>query len=562
MALKRQLAVVLSKAEPPTQSTSSSKDDGPNADIGEKPIDAPVGYAPRVVKVPMHKNADVNPNVHAAKQEEKKQRDQANASPSSHDKEGSQNMTTKSVPSATLVFKGGGEGSRGGKVVRHTKGGKPVYSSQAQAQAEQADKMMTKWHQNADKSNNPEHHAIAAKQALHAAYFHHHAGDEVSSHQAMDYANHHRAAYEKAGHKSRTTTAIDKLHHTTAHEVGHAGWQPEEHGLSAEHSVAQDARMSGDKKTADKLRNQSPEHQAAGKYEVKPIKGTQAYSAHHIDAQGKRTPLGGTAEHPGVHPGKNFADNAVSNHKTARAGIKKAITPSNSNGGTMSKGNEIADLFKSELGESNAIAQPITSCVHCHTMLTREDLSKGLGDLKKSFVADDNDNPSSGGSGQVEPSRPAPGVAENDVIAPLLKSCKGSEAGDGEEYPISKSEMLEMGMNADSLDEGWYTITKSEMMKQAPNYLAYLVDRKTRISKSMKPNVQVRKSVGGDSRIATDGPHGYTPRAGGAHGAGGEPLVQWYKGSDQATADYIEKSGSGFGPGTDESIRTQGRGDQ
>lgn len=117
----------------------------------------------------------------------------------------------------------GGEGSRGGKVARHTKSGKPVYSKTAENQAKQFDQMMQNWHQTASKTNDPEHHAIAAKQALASAYYHHHAGDKVAAHQSMDYANHHREAYKKHNHSSRTTTAIDKLHGETAKLVGHGG---------------------------------------------------------------------------------------------------------------------------------------------------------------------------------------------------------------------------------------------------------------------------------------------------------------------------------------------------
>lgn len=398
-----------------------------------------------------------------------------------------------SAPNVSMIAKGG-EGSRGGKIVRRTKSGHPVYESQAKKQAQVAGEAMHRWHDIADRNNsdymkttdNPEHHAVAAKQALHAAYFHHHAGDSVSAHDAMGYANHHRAKYEKAGHKSRTTTAVEKLHGSTAHEIGHPGYDPEDYGLAKKEAA--------------------------------------------VDATRKKK-------------------------------INKALTPSNNLGGNMQE-NEVSDLFKSELGANTAA--PITTCVHCKHGLSKGDLKKGLG---THFVADDNDNPHSGNEGgQADtPVRGVSGVSENDEIAPLLKGLKGSEAGDKEEYPIHKSEMLSMGMSADELDDGWYTITKSEMQKQAPEHLAYLADRKSRVAKSMKPTVTAVKngetiSKGGNSvRSTTDGPHGYSPRAGGATGTNGEPLVQWSQGSDAEVAKYIETSG-GYGPGTDESIRTQGRG--
>lgn len=211
--------------------------------------------------------------------------------------------------------------------------------------------------------------------------------------------------------------------------------------------------------------------------------------------------------------------------------------------------NEVADLFKSELGESKD--KPITKCIHCAHDLSKSDLTKGL---TTSFVADDNDNPHDGGDGQVEPSRPGSGVSENDVIAPLLKGLKGPDAGDNEQFVISKSEMETMGLATDGLEDGWFTITKGEMKKcGAEQHIAFLADRKTRVAKSMKPNV-IAKSVPQAVRP------GYTPRAGGVHGAHGEPLVLWEKGTDAEVASYIEKSGSGYGPGTDESIRTEGRG--
>jgi hypothetical protein len=594
-----------------------------------------------------------------------------------------------------------GPGSRGGKIAYYTKGNKPVYESQVKKTARSADLMMQNWHDNAQRSNDPEHHAVAAKQALHAAFFHHHAGDGIASHQAMDYANHHRAAYEKVNHKSRTTNAVDKLHHETAHTISHRGWEPEEHGLDPAHTIAKDAQLEGRHKEAEEAREQAGKRENRGGHVIgktqtgKPVHGPSkkvidasarylkerskhvggqvpeedferhnkvlhdhiaatskdythqdhedaakihsnsdsgldtavhgaiavrhranshrlqgrfvsndmvspyvndqagynrnsglshadtannasraardasshaSSSNHHQDhfSREAHTSAGEAHEHAaamhraaGNHDiAHSHSEEALHHKKLAAEKLKKAITPSNSIGGNMSK-NEVSDLFKSELGESNA--KPITTCVHCKHDLSRDDLKKGLG---TSFVADDNDNPSSGGSGQVEPSRGAPGVKENDEIAPLLKGLKADE------YPINKSEMLTMGMNADGLEDGWYKISKSEVMKQAPEHLAYLVDRKERVAKALKPMVEsIKKSTtsgdevrkGDSPRSTTDGPHGYSPRAGGAHGPAGEQLVSWSSGSDAEVAKYIEKSG-GYGPGTDESIKTQGRG--
>lgn len=616
----------LKKAEP---TKKPDGEEGPNDHIGEQ-VDAPVGYAPRVVKVPMHPGADVNPKVHAAKQEEA-----AMKKPKPNVKK-STAIECGPTPSVTLMkATKTGEGSRGGKVVRHTKGGKPVYQSQAEREAHTAGQMADKWHHNASGTGNPEHHAIAAKQNLHAAYFHHHAGDEVASHSAMDYAAHHRAAYEHAGHTSRTTTAVSKMHHQTAHEVGHSGWSPASHGLGEDHQIAADAEADGRHKVAKKIRaegNAKKKGKVLGKtrngHEVRDIsehnlKQMEGYNKHnfkditteehvahragreahhkshghykgwkpedHLDAgelhrkaSSDATMAARDADHPhpsqshatqvhrglasdhnrayeersGYHGGISGADQRLAhNGPVADAAVekimkksvsysdfKKAISPSNT-GGNMSK-NEVSDLFKSELGV-NAEA-PITTCVHCSHALTKSDLAKGLG---THFVADDNDNPSSGGSGQVEASRPGAGVSENDVIAPLLKGLKGPEAGDKEEFPISKSEMLTMGMNVDDMDDGYYTITKGEMKAQgAEAHIAFLANRKNDVAKSMKPDV-VRKSV----------PQTYSPRAGGAHGANGEQLVQWSQGTDAETAKYIEQNGA-FGQGSDELIRTEGRG--
>jgi hypothetical protein len=257
---------------------------------------------------------------------------------------------------------------------------------------------------------------------------------------------------------------------------------------------------------------------------------------------------------------KNMKSTHEMVHGKASDAVKKslaedfeAITPGNSIGGNMS--NEVEELFKSELGASNASAESaITKCVHCEHDLTKSDLRKGLG---THFVADDNDQPHDGGTGQVEPSR-ASGGKENDEIAPLLKGLKGSEAGDGEEFVISKSEMSEMGMTVDGMEDGWYTITKGEMKKLgASEHIGYLANRKTEVAKSMKPEVIAKG--GTNARATQDGPHGYSPRAGGATGNGGNPLISWSEGSDKEIAAYIAKSG-GYGEGSDESIKTQGRG--
>lgn len=113
------------------------------------------------------------------------------------------------------------EGARGGKVIGHTKSGKPKYQSKYAKQAPAFDKMMQHWHHRAEQSKKPEDHAVAAKQALASAFYHHHNDDKVAAHQSMDYAHHHMEKYKKHGHESRTTKWVDKNHESTAKLVGY-----------------------------------------------------------------------------------------------------------------------------------------------------------------------------------------------------------------------------------------------------------------------------------------------------------------------------------------------------
>lgn len=507
-------------------------EEGPNDHLGEEPIDAPVGHAPRVVQVPMNQNADVNPKVHAAKLEEKKQR-------------ASSAQIEKGDVNVKLILKA--VGARGGKIAYFDKKGKAVYESAMKKKAPEMSKMAHNWTGHSERAENSlaeskrggevnparvrsyttqaaSAHATAAKQHMAAAFYSHHAGDSVSAKEHYNNAVHHRDEakkhvdkakhYDSPNEKSAITDAkrslkwVDKNHDDT-HELVHYGRHEDPHTESVAADADEEARAhekAGDKAKADESRAKA-----------KTIRRQRG---------------------------------------DVNKGLK-AITPSNSIGGNMSKKNEVADLFKSELGESNA-SNHVTNCVHCTKPLSRDDLKKGLG---PSFVADDNEDTHSGGPGQVEPSRVA-GGKENDEIAPLLKGLKGPEAGGDEEYPISKSEMLTMGMKAEGLDDGWYTITKSEMQKRAPEHLAFLVDRKNNVAKSLTPKVKRTETIAkgvNSTRSTTDGPHGYSPRAGGVHGPAGESLVQWSEGSDADVAKFIEQSG-GYGPGTDESIRTEGRG--
>lgn len=124
---------------------------------------------------------------------------------------------------ARLSKAGGGPGSRGGQVAYTTRSGKPVYASQARRLAPHMDAAMTRWHHQATRSGDPEHHAIAAKQALAAAFYHHHAGDAVAAEQAMSYADHHRARVKAHGHQSRTARWVEHHHPRTLSLLGLGG---------------------------------------------------------------------------------------------------------------------------------------------------------------------------------------------------------------------------------------------------------------------------------------------------------------------------------------------------
>lgn len=506
-----------------------------NDHVGE-PVDAPVGHHPRVVKLPMHQNADVNPRYHASKEDEKnkaKQKPIAKGGAGSGRKpcvayllpvgdhkrvsdkprgpgdryefdsmgryginddllvkNGRGNMK-KGIPSVTLLKGGKGSGPRkgGGK-------GNP-YKAQVDA--------MLAGH--------------ARQPAAQASTSHVHA-----PHGPMERTPHAVAMSQSDvdAHNKKLLSAPGAMakHQQTAHEYS-----------SRAH-------------TATALAKESPSaatHRAA--------------SRAHEDAADYHTAIGGDPEKIRSHW------SASAHHLNTFHDINR-LTKSYK-GHTMTK-NVASDLFKAELGsDPNG---PVTTCVHCTKPLTHSDLQKGLG---AHFVVDDNDQPHDGpeGGGRVEPSRPGAGVSEHDTIAPLLKSCKGPEAGDGEEFPILKSEMAELGMEVDDINDGWYTISKSEMVRLGVgDHIGYLANRKQEIMKKggvddikskkppMKPAPSPSAGAGGiKSKLSK----------GGVHGPRGEPLVVWESGTDKEVAEYIEKSGhaGGYGPGTDEAIRTRGRGD-
>jgi len=510
MALKlgKLHALMLRKADVPKPTETEDSEEGPNDHLGEEPVDAPVGYAPRVVKVPMHNNADVSPQVHEAKQEAKKQ----NASTVEKSRSVEMRGDPRNVPNVNLIKGGPGSGPRkGGGGAAATRAKMDAYYAAYNARVGNA------------KPAAPTSTALAPTKPAAPAV-----KPEVVKPAVSRPSSSSRPAAADGG--GRTLEVHDDPNHPDPGKLARNG-----------------AKYSADAhdKTAHAVAHPTEENHR------KAFKAHEDVSAYHY--------------HTGNVAAAREHDKASDFHRTALRAFDKQreqspakidvsrFHKSFSPGENMSK-NEVSDLFKSELGAS--AEKPLTKCIHCDHSLTSSDLRKGLG---TSFVADDNDNPHDGSeTGHVDPSRGVPGAKENDEIAPLLKGLKGSDAGDAEEFPIHKSEMVTMGMNADSLDDGWYTITKGEMVKQAPDHLDYLIDRKSRVAKGLQPSVNVlRKSEG--SRSTTDGPHGYSPRAGGVHGPAGEQLVSWSSGSDAEVAKFIEKSG-GFGPGTDESIKTQGRG--
>lgn len=258
----------------------------------------------------------------------------------------------------------------------------------------------------------------------------------------------------------------------------------------------------------------------------------------------QQRPPGGQPSMP-QKPKKTPASTA----QTTKIPVLKSISQTGES--NMAK-NEIADLFKSELGEDE---QPLTTCVHCTEPLTKSDLHKGQKKAKKvsltskagakklsspAFVADDNTNPSE--RINVEAIRQKVISQEQEPVHGVLKACKEDEA------PISKSEMIAMGMDVADLNDEIYVISKSEMERlDLETFIPMLFERKE-LAKSFTPKPNLSK--------------GYTPRGPGVHDSHGNPLVQWVQGDDAEVAKYIEKSaGVGYCQGTDESIRTQGRGE-
>lgn len=480
----------------------------PNDHIGE-PVDAPVGHMPRVVKVPMHDKAAVNPKFHAAKEEEKKK---------------------KETPDVGLtgVVKGVGWNAKDERMYNHIKdSGESESVAAATVNKQRRKEGRTKVSKSTPNVNivkggpgsGPRkggERPPAAWQVQQAA------GRKAASSTAMTHAS--------APAEHRISTPLNAMS-STAHAASKTA---AEHDTSASHFAAATA------------------HDNAGTFHSQHPKGSPELAKDHFLA--------------------------ANNHTERAHVLKKREAPKDPSlfkGSNMAK-NAVSDLFKAELGKDPGA--PITNCVHCKHSLTREDLKKGLG---PHFVVDDNDNPHDGDEhGHVEPSRPGAGVPEYDVIAPLLKSCKGPEAGEQEEYPISKGEMAQMGMDVSGVegeDTDWFTISKAEMKRvEAGGHIAYLESRKALIAKGTSGSGTrgVRPAKG---PAGADASHWSKPRGDEGHDkpyhgpsedyprpikkSNREELTVWFdSGTDKATADWIEKMGP-MGQGNDESIRTQGNGE-
>jgi hypothetical protein len=347
-----------------------------------------------------------------------------------------------------------GEGSRGGKVIGHTKSGKPVYGPKGKLPTSKA--------------------------------------------------------------------AVQKMAKAQAKKDS-KGWTGRDH-LDAKKIHATHAKKLAGKKNSWDTAAPSPErwfHEAAK-------------SHHHSEGFGSQ---GGGLTDPSYMRRMGYVGKSTDSGNTAH------------NHNTENDMSNIEDLFKSELGGADTVKK---------------------GGLGTHFVADDNDQPSSGGSGQVESSRPGAGIPDQTEVAPLLKGLKGPEAGDDESFLITKGEMASMGMDVTDLagekENTFFVITKGETLRctGSEENIAYLRNRKETLAKSLggrnAPTVQ--KAVP-DSRTATDGPaHAlYSPRAGGVVDPHGRALVEWVdNGEDARIARHIEESG-GYGVGHDESIRTRGRGE-
>lgn len=268
---------------------------------------------------------------------------------------------------------------------------------------------------------------------------------------------------------------------------------------------------------------------------------------------------------PESHPGGG--KHVVKYHAAVREDVSKIQPPEH-----LGKFDRIEDAHAAVDKHHQSRAKKVSKGEAAHNQennmsvkdIFKSELAKG--GLGTHFVADDNDQPSSGGGGQVEPSRPGSGVPETTEIAPLLKGLKGEDAGDGEEFLVTKSQMATMGFDVsdvDGADNDYFKITKSEVVRcGAEKYVAFLRDEKVKLSKGLsKPNVQKAVPLDTPARTQTDGPSVLPQQGGASFDPNGHALVQWVdSGEDKRIAEFIQNSG-GYGPGHDESIRTRGRGD-
>lgn len=535
-------AAKLKKSEEPDDASSESEsseqsEEGSDEKHEYKPVDAPVGYGPRVVRVPMHDGADLNPAVEKEKNAMKPNVKKATAIEYSLPSAPAPEPPPPKQPAPTPdVKKATGHGFAQGQTVHHNSSASPNHPSDPQGTV--------------GPRTTASHVHFMPKDGGKPRMIPH---DEIHTGETMQKSEGKKggagsrggkiAYYTKSGaavYQSKVQKMAPGMTQMANNWSNNAGKSnsKDDHATAAKQHLAAAfyAHHAGDSEGAKSHLARASFHRTTAEHGEKIIPGlaTQGTASKRTLSWYDKNKDHTHALVHGTGDTKKSMTFSSEFHEDVKSDLSKAINANE--GDTM--GNAIDDLFKSAGVEAG-----------------NDDIRKGGEGVH--FVADDNDNPHDGGTGQVEGPRAGAGVSENDVIAPLLKSCKGAEAGDGEEFVITKSEMSTMGMSTAGLEGTYFTITKSEMKRLgAEQHIAYLADRKSRILKSATPSVRPAQPKSEDT-ISKAVPRGYTPRAGGVTGAHGEPLVQWQNtGADAEIAKYIETNG-GYGQGSDELSRTR-----
>jgi hypothetical protein len=489
-----------------------------------------------------------------------------------------------------------GEGSKGGDVVGHTRSGKPIYRKKtgmspgehakahpftmdehheaAKRHHTEYNKAKVKWH--ADASAAHKEHAERARNRDKGRTFHKMKPDIKDSKKKAEKAvmkpnlvkggkgagsrggniightssgkpvygpsaKHHKLAGDH--HKAQSDHMSSKSDYPDRTSMAKTGVASRNAGLTHAHDKHKDFSGSDHREASQMLHRAGSKHHQAGE---PAMANTFYHAAEGHDRMSHRKDVGLKGPGDAHALNKSEASDALNSETTT---IEKSTSKEND----MSE-NKLEDLFKSELGGDTE--EHFTSCVHCSESLTKSDLAKGL---STHFIKDDNDQPSSGGKGQVAASRTGSGAKETDAIAPLLK---GEDAGDDEEFYISKGEMDAMGMDTSDLQDGDHTITKGEMNRLgADQHIPYLRGKKV-LSKSIDFTAGVQSAPlpieAAPADVTTTPEHAAVPTAeiakgGMAYGPGGGALVNWVQGDDEAIAKSIELNA--LGQGNDEPIR-------